>query len=360
MARTLYAAMLLSLVLICAAAPHAVAQPKDAKGAKGPAPIVPVTVIAAEQKGFSDAIEALGTTRANETVTLTAKLSEKVYEILFTDGQTVKKDYTLVVLDKTEEVADLAAAEASAAEARSAYNRSRDLQKQQIVSRANFEEKQAQLRQAEAQIQAIKSRIADTEIKAPFDGILGLRNVSVGALVQPGDAITTIDDLSQMKVDFDVPAIYLQQLKSGLNIIGTVEGFGDRHFEGTVSTIDTQVDSVTRAVKVRAIVPNADLALKPGLLMNVTLDLNPRQSLVVPEGAVVQQRDTSYVFIIADNNGKTAAKRVDVKRGARRLGEVEILEGLEAGQQVITSGLMSISDGAEVKVQEAAVNKGGK
>lgn len=316
---------------------------------KGPAV---VTVTTVEQKEFSDAIEALGTTKANETVTLTAKITETVKDVLFQDGQVVKKGDVLIILDSGEENANLRSAEAQADERRSAYQRAKGLEKQQIVSTATYEEKQAALRSAEASIQSIKSRINDAYIKAPFDGILGLREVSVGTLVKPGDQITTIDDLTQMKIDFDVPAVYLQQLKSGLAITGTVEGFEGRVFDGVIATIDTQVDSVTRSIKVRAYVPNTDMALRPGLLMNVTLHLNPRQAVVVPEGALTQQRDKTFVYLLHGEGDKLTVKKTEITRGARRLGEVEIAGGLEAGSRVVQDGAMMLKDGQDVRIQE--------
>lgn len=338
-------------LLLCGmlAAIPAFAQPQGMKDPKGP---VPVTAAAVAAKDFSDAVEALGTTRANETVVITAKLADTVKEIHFDDGQTVKKDDVLLVLDSDEEEANLRSAEAQAAERRSAYKRAQGLEEKQIVSRASYEEKQAQLRQAEADIQSIKSRIADTVIKAPFDGMLGLRSVSVGALVRPGDRITTIDDLSQMKVDFDVPATYLQQLKPGLPVTGTVEGFAEREFSGVIAMIDTQIDTVTRTAKVRAVLPNADLLLRPGLLMNISLHLNPRQAMVVPEGALVQQKDKSFVYIVEEKDGKSFVKKTEVQRGARRFGEAEILSGLAEGQRVVVAGGMNIADGQEVKISE--------
>lgn len=340
--------LLLCGVLLIATA--AAAQPGPGKGPKGP---VPVTASPVVRKEFSDAIEALGTTRANETVTITAKLTETVREIHFDDGQAVKKGDVLVVLDSAEENANLRSAQAQAAERRSAYKRAAGLEEKQIVSKATYEEKQAQLRQAEADIQSIKSRIDDTVIKAPFDGLLGLRQVSVGALLRPGDSITTIDDLTQMKVDFDVPAVYLQQLKPGLAITGNVEGFPGRAFSGTIATIDTQVDPVTRAVRVRALVPNSDMALRPGLLMNIRLHLNPRSALVLSEGALIQQKDKSFVWIVEVADGKSLAKKVEVERGSRAVGEVEILGGLAEGQTVIVAGGMTVAEGQEVKIVEA-------
>lgn len=340
---TRFMAAAFGFFLISAVADMALSQPRG--GNSGP---TPVQTAIATREDFTDSVEALGTTRANETVVITAKLTETVREVRFEDGQTVRRGDVLLVLDSGEETANLESAEAQAAERRSAYERAAGLEEKQIVSRASYEERRAALKQAEADVQSIRSRLGDAIIKAPFDGVLGLREVSVGTLVRPGEKITTIDDLTQMKVDFDVPSLYLQSLKPGLAVSGTVEAFGDRVFTGTVSTIDTQIDTVTRTVKVRAIVPNADFVLKPGLLMSVTLGINPRNVLVVPEGAIIQQKDKTSMFLVEGDS----VKRIEVKRGQRSLGKVEILEGLEEGQEFVTVGGMNLSDGAKITKAE--------
>lgn len=338
------------------------AEQAGGKGGKPGGPqVAQVSVMPVAINDFADSIEALGTTRANETVQLTAQVNKKVQEIHFDDGQVVHQGDVLLVLDNREETADLNAAEASARERQSAYERAKDLQKKKIISQEIYETRAAEAQQAEAQVRSIQSVIENTIIRAPFDGILGLRNVSIGALVQPGSRITTIDDLSQIKVDFDVPAVYLQDLKPGLQVTGTVEGIANRRFTGAVSTVNSQVDPVTRAVTVRAIIPNPDLVLRPGLLMSITLDLRARQSLTVPEGAVIAQRDQAFVFVVEQaEDGRTLARRVELKRGARRLGELEVLAGLQDGQQVVTTGFMMLKDGDAVKIIENPLKEAGK
>ena len=319
-----------------------------------------VTVAEVSVKDFADSIEALGTTRANETVQLTAQISDKVQEIRFTDGQIVRQGDVLLVLDNAEEIAQLDAAQALATERKSAFERASDLSKRKIIAEETFETRRAEYQQAEAEVRSLQSRIDNTIIKAPFDGILGLRNVSLGALVQPGTVITTIDDLSVIKVDFEVPAIYLQDLKQGLKVNGTVEGLPGRTFTGEVATVNTQVDPVTRAVRIRAIVPNPDLLLRPGLLMNVTLDLRARESLTVPEAALIQLRDQTFVFVAEETEeGKTLARRVELKRGMRRLGEIEVLSGLQDGQRVIVTGFMRLVDGDAIEINDKAIVKAG-
>lgn len=333
---------------------------QEANGQAAGAPKGPqatqVTVADVATNDFADSIEALGTTRANETVQLTAQISDKVQEIRFTDGQVVRQGDVLLVLDNAEELADLDAAKAMAAERKSAFERAEDLNKRKIIAEETFETRRAEYQQAEAEVRSLQSRIDNTIITAPFDGILGLRNVSLGALVQPGTVITTIDDLSVIKVDFEVPALYLQDLKAGLKVNGTVEGLPGRTFAGEVATVNTQVDPVTRAVRIRAIIPNPDLLLRPGLLMNVTLDLRARQSLTVPEAALIQLRDQTFVFVAEETEeGKTLARRVEIKRGMRRLGEVEVLGGLQEGQRVIVTGFMRLVDGDAVVINEKAI-----
>lgn len=318
------------------------------RGPQGPVEVI-VSPVWADR--FADRIEALGTTKANETVVITADTSEKIVEIHFEDGQEVKKGDLLVTLDKSEEEAELRAAEAEMSETESAYKRAKNLQDSSALSKATLQERLALMKQNEAAIEAIKARIDKRTITAPFDGILGLREVSIGALVQPGDQITTIDDLEQIKVDFDVPAVFLSALTPGLEISGRVEAFGEEEFKGTIKTVNTQVDPVTRTVRVRAILPNPDRRLKPGLLMNILLFQNPRQALLIPEEALIKRSDKNFVFVVAEDDGKTIARETEIKIGTRQPGIIEVLSGLQKGMPVINHGSVKIRDGAEVVVR---------
>lgn len=332
------------LVLLAAFISPAHAQ----RGPSGPVSVIvaPVTV-----KNFADPVEALGTTKANETVIITADTSEKVEGIHFEDGQIVKKGDLLVTLERGEEEAALKAAEATLAERQSAYDRAKNLQESSAVSKATLQERLAALKQIQAEIETIKAKLAKLVIVAPFDGILGLREVSVGALVQPGGKITTIDDLSHIKVDFDVPSVFLPTLKTGLPIIGRVEPYAGRDFLGTVSTVNTQVDPVTRTVRVRAVLPNPDGALRPGLLMTITLLKEQREAIMIPEEAVIKRGNKNFVYVVAEKDGKTIAAQKEVRIGGRRPGEIEIAEGLSAGEKIVTHGTMKLSDGAEIAVR---------
>ncbi|WKZ32697.1 MAG: efflux RND transporter periplasmic adaptor subunit [Thermodesulfobacteriota bacterium] len=319
---------------------------------------LPVIVAPVQKTDFADMVEALGTTRANETVTITAVVAGPVTEIKFEDGGRVSKGDVLLTLEKSEEEANLKAARALLEERTASYRRAQGLEKQQALSTATLKERQALLRQIEGEIEAIQSRINDRIIRAPFDGILGLRNVSPGALVRPGDAITTLDDLSRIKVDFDVPSVFLNDIRQGLRVEGRVEAFGDNVFRGEVSTVGTQVDPVTRTVRVRAILPNPDGVLRPGLLMSIVLFKNPRQALLVPEKALIQRESKFFVFAEASKDGKPIAVQKQVTIGSRVPGRVEITSGLKEGERVIVHGLMQVRNGQEISVR--AVDEGGQ
>ena len=327
--------------------------PALAQKARGP---VEVIVAPVKKAQFSDEMEALGTTKANESVVITAETSKKVTDIHFEDGQEVKAGDLLLTLDKSQEDAELRSAEATLSERQSAYTRAKGLQETSALSKATLQERLAALKEAEADIESIKARIEKLAITAPFDGILGLREVSVGTLVQPGDMITTIDDLTSIKVDFDVPSIFLSTLKPGLPISGKVEAFGDREFKGEVQTINTQVDPVTRTVKIRAILPNPELMLKPGLLMSITLLQNPREALLIPEESLIKRGAQNFVYVAEETDGKIFARQREIKIGSRQPGVIEVLQGLTTGDKIVSHGILKISDGSEISIRAEEKN----
>lgn len=314
-------------------------------------PIQVMTAPVKQVDSFADVVEALGTTKSNESVAISANVTETVNQIFFDDGQLIKRGEVLLTLEKSEEEADLKAAKALLDERTASYKRALSLQKQQALSTATLEERLALLSQTEGAIEAIQSRINDRIIKAPFDGVLGFRNVSPGTLVRPGDLITTIDDLSRIKVDFDIPSVFLAAIRPGLKVEGRIEAFGKRKFEGEVSTVNTQVDPITRTMKVRAILPNPDLLIKPGLLMSITLMKSPRSALLIPEEAILQRQDRFYVYKVEQQDGKTLAREIQVLPGSRIPGQIEITEGLNADDQVIVHGLMQVRPDQEVSIR---------
>jgi len=316
---------------------------RAADGDAGPESVAVVTA-PVQQKPIAVRIEALGTARANEAVDITSKAGNKVIAVRFAEGQWVHRGDVLVELDGAQDRADLAAAEAALAESRSAYQRGRGLFTQQAVSQSQLEQIEATLKGDEARVASAQARVADTVIRAPFDGRVGLRRVSVGALVNPGAIITTLDDTRTMKLDFDVPESFLAILKPGLAIAAKSIAYPDESFDGAVESIDSRIDPVTRSIKVRARLPNPQGLLRPGMFLTVVVSREPLPGLVVPEQALVPERGEVYVFVVAAGR----AERRVVTIGRRSPGEVEILTGVAAGERVVIEGTQQIRDGSNV------------
>jgi membrane fusion protein (multidrug efflux system) len=317
----------------------------------------PVIVAVAETKSVVDRVEALGTLRANESVTLTANVTESVTAIHFDDGERVEKGDVLVEMTSGEEHALLEEAQATVEEAKSQYDRNVQLSKQGSVSEAVLDTARRVWQTAKARLEAIRSQLDDRLVSAPFSGVVGLRNISPGALVQPGEVITTLDDDSVMKLEFSVPSVFLSVLKPGLDIVTTTAAYGDEEFEGEVSAVDSRIDPVTRTVQVRALVPNPDRLLRPGLLMQVELLKDPRQAVVIPEEALTPLGNQQFVMVVDRNNGNVVERR-EVKIGRRMPGEVEILAGVAAGETVVTHGIDKARDGQSVRIR--AVDDGSR
>lgn len=307
---------------------------------------MPVAVITAEaaMKPWAVEVEALGTTRANEAVDITTKTANLVTAIRFEEGQAVKRGQVLVELDSAQARADLAAAEAALGESRSTFRRSRDLVAQNALSQSQLEQIEAALKANEARAASAAARVADTVIRAPFDGRAGLRRVSVGSLISPGTVITTVDDTSVMKIDFDVPETFLAVLAPGLEVVATSVAYPGRSFTGEVASIDSRVDPVSRAVTVRARLPNPEGLLKQGMFVNVRVAREAKPTVVVPEQAIVPERGKVFVFTVADD---VATKR-EVTTARRRPGETEIVAGLAAGERVVVEGTQKVRDGGPV------------
>jgi len=307
----------------------------------------PVIVAEARIEAFSDPVEALGTLKALESVNLTANVTETISALHFDDGQRVAAGDVLVEMTSTEEQALLEEGRVRVAEAERQFDRVKALVAQRAASESLLDERRRDLDTARAQLVAIESRLADRLIKAPFPGVIGLRNISPGALVRPGDLIATLDDDSRLKLDFSLPSRYLPDLRLGLVIQARAQALGDQVFTGAITAIDSRVDAVTRAVEVRALLPNPQRDLKPGLLMQVEVPRNPRQGLAIPEAALLQRGKDHRVLVVGEGD-QVEERRVVI--GARRPGKVEVTTGLAAGERVVTHGTDKVRPGQKVRV----------
>lgn len=305
---------------------------------------------------FTDRLEAVGTALANEQVVLSAPVTERITSINFTDGGYVSRGQTIATLAIGQERAELAAAEAQALQASQQLDRIQALKKRGFATSASLDQQVAAANSARANAQLARASIGDRIIRAPFAGWVSLRTVSPGAIVTAGTPIATVSDISRIKLDFTVPETRLSMIRQGQPIKAVSAAFPDRPFNGTVATIDPVIDPTTRAVRVRAILPNPDRALKPGMLLTVSVTARERQSLAVPELAVVGDGDANFLFVVADRK----AKRVKVATGIRQNGLVEILSGVRAGQQVVTDGVVKLTDGVPVRLPGDKASPGAK
>ncbi len=322
--------------------------PVQAYAQQAPTPVF-VTVV--KQQPFIDQIEALGTLKANENVDLTSSVTERVTSINFDDGQRVTQGDVLVEMDSAEEEALLKEEQSRLAEAKRQVARLKPLIDRGATSQSTLDEAELEIQTSKARIIAIQSQINERRVTAPFDGKLGLRNISVGSMAQPGTLVTTIDDDSVMKLDFSIPEIYLPALNEGGVIQATTRAYPDVTFKGTVSSIDSRIDPLTRSISVRALLPNDEHKLKPGMLMRVKLEKNPRQALILPEEALVPKGDKNYVFTILDDGTSTSVKLNTVEIGSRRKGQAEILSGIQDGDQIVTHGTLRLQDGSAVTIK---------
>ncbi|MEZ5542869.1 MAG: efflux RND transporter periplasmic adaptor subunit [Pseudomonadota bacterium] len=306
-----------------------------------------VIVAPVRQVEFADRIEALGTLAANESVALTATVTETVSALRFDDGDRVVPGQVLAEMTSREEHAQLEEARATVNEAERQYRRIKSLEAEGTAAKATLDERQREWETARARLAAIESRLADRLIKAPFAGVVGLRDLSVGALVRPGDLITTLDDDSVMKLEFPVAATLLEALQPGLAVEATSPAYPERRFAGSIKAVDSRVDPITRAVRVRALLPNPDHLLRPGMLMRVELLQHPRSALVIPEEALIPRGEQQFVYVVTPAH--TIEYR-EIRSGGRRPGLVEVLAGLTADEQVVTHGHLRVRDGQTVVI----------
>jgi membrane fusion protein (multidrug efflux system) len=312
-----------------------------------------VTVGKARRDSIFDVVEALGTAQANESVTLTAKVTDTVRRVNFEDGDYVEAGDVLIELTNQEEEALLAEARANLDDAESQLRRLEDLSGRGLTSASELDVARSRAGAMQARLNSIVARLRDRLIQAPFSGVLGFRQVSPGTLLSPNTPITSIDDISVIKLDFTVPETFIGAMEEGARIVAKSVSFPDREFEGTVRTIGSRVDPVTRAITVRAHIDNKDRSLRPGMLLTVDVVTAERLALVVPEGSVFQVQNRAYVYRV---DGDTVHQQ-QIEIGGRRFGVVEVLGGLNEGDPIVVEGIIKLREGARVRFEEAAISE---
>lgn len=346
---------LLAMLALAACGEGDAAKGPGGPGGGGPAPSVVVASV--KPMAFADRIEAVGTAYARESTTIASTVTERIVRLNFTDGEYVRRGDVIAELARGEESAGLNEAQARLTEAQQQLNRLRQLQQRGFATNARVDEQVAAVNSARAQAGAAQAQIGDRVIRAPFSGVVGLRRISPGATVTAGTEIATISDLSQIKLDFSLPETFLSAMRIGQAIEARAAAYGEQLFRGEVESIEPTVDPVTRSVTVRAVLPNPDARLKPGMLLTVNVLANPRTALAVPELALVAERDRSFVYKVDAEN---TALKTPVEVGTRQEGMVEVKRGLTAGDRIVAEGTIKVREGGKVRTAPQAESGGGR
>lgn len=346
------AALLLGILVIGGAIKLATAEPKGGAGGPGGpgGRAAAVSQVVAAARPFIDRIEVLGVAKGRNSVTITSNTTELITAVRFRDGQRVAQGQVLVELKAGEEDAGLIEANARLSQAERDYARWKALADRGVAPRATAEQYLSALETARAGVKAASARKLDRVIRAPFSGVVGLTDVAPGSLISPGSPIVSLDDLSVIRVDFEIPDRYLPVLSEGSTIAARPDAWPGEVFTGRIAQLDSRIDATTRAITARAEFPNPSGRIKPGMLMRVTISHGGRDVLAVPEAAVQFEGDQAYVFVIATRGPGLAARKQAVDTGASQDGFVEIRGGLRSGDKVVADGLNRIQDGQPVRV----------
>lgn len=334
----------------------AVALPSSPPGAKaasavpaGPPGAMALPVETAKVASVDLALDAtaVGTLRSNESVVMRPETAGRIATINFRDGVSVSKGALLLSLDAATQSAEFEQARANLGLAQANQKRNQELFEKKFISQQSLDNTGAALKVQEAALALAQARLDKMRIRAPFSGVVGIRNVSVGDYVKEGQELINLEDIATLKVDFRLPESSLGQLKPGQVIEISADALPGQRFEAVLDAINPLVDTNGRAISCRARLSNADARLRPGMFVRVRLIFEKRSNvLLIPEQALVPDARTPYVFQVTD--GK--ARRVVVKPGLRRDAQVEIVAGLSAGDEVVTAGQLKLRDGAPVRV----------
>ena len=310
----------------------------DPAAAAGGAPgemQLPVEAVTLEPEPLARGLQTVGSLRADESVVVRPEVAGRIDRIHFEEGGRVEAGQPLFTLDPSTARAALSEAEANLRNSRSASERAKQLVDQQLIARSDYDTAQAAYGVDRARVETARAALSKMTLRAPFSGRIGLREVSVGDFVTAGQDLVTLVRSDPIEVDFSVPEGALAQVGEGQPIEVTVDAFPGERFSGRVVAVAPSVDAASRSVQLRAQVPNPDLRLRPGQFARLSLDTSAAgEALLVPEQALMQEGDTRFVYTVVD--GK--ATRVEVSTGRRVPGKVEVTEGLQAGDVVITAG----------------------
>ncbi|MBY0236522.1 MAG: efflux RND transporter periplasmic adaptor subunit [Burkholderiaceae bacterium] len=329
---------------------------------KGAASAIAIEAGRVEALDLSVDAQAVGTLRARQSVTLKPEVSGRITKLGFVDGQRVRQGQVLVQLDDSLQAAQLQQAEAQASIARTNLARNRELLAQSFVSASVVDQALATLQVAEAQVALSRAQLGRMQVRAPFDGVAGIRAVNLGDYVKDGSDLIAVEDASTMWVDFRLPERFVPQLKLGQAVGLSLDALPGRTFTALVEALDTTLEANGRSLLVRAKLAGAHAELRSGLFARVRVEFSKHQNaLLVPEEALVPQGGKQYIIkLVADGAGGFKAQRIEAKLGLRMPGKVELLEGVQAGDRVVTAGQSKLLKGEGQALTVVDVDKQGK
>jgi membrane fusion protein (multidrug efflux system) len=294
----------------------------------------------------TETVTAVGSTRAARSVQIISSTSGLVTRIAFETGQRVQAGAVLVELDNASEQAAVREAESEWTNLRAQITRAESLRARNLLSAADLDELRSRLGMAEARLEAARSQWQKRRIRAPFNGVVGLRNIDLGAYVDSSTVLTTLDDRETLELEFRIPERYFNAVKAGQTVTATSIAFPGRTLSGAVREVDTRIEPATRAFRVRAELPNSDGLLPDGLFMAVQLIVAERHDTVlVPEEAVITEGGQSYVYVVETGT----ATRTTIILGQRRDAAIEVLAGLAPNVEVVTKGQQSLRDKTPIR-----------
>jgi len=343
-----------------ATSPNAATPGAAAGGSGAPGGPVSVEVGKVETMTLADDAQAVGSLQSRQGVMLRPEVSGRVAALGFGDGQRVKRGQLLVQLDDTLQQAQLKQSEAQASIARTNLQRNRELVAENFVSQSAVDQSAAALEVAEAQVALSKAQLARMRIVAPFDGIAGIRSVNLGDYVKDGADLVSIEDLSQVLVDFRLPERFIARVKPGQTVEVSLDALPSQRFTGRIDALDSIIDADGRSLLVRARLDNPGGVLKSGLFARTRIVFAQRENArVVPEEALVPQGGKQYIFKVVDGANGKVAQRLEAHLGLRLPGKVEVLEGLAPGDLVVTAGQARLGHGEAVPLMVVDIARAG-
>ena len=319
--------------------------------ANRPEPEFPVTAMVTKAQDWVPTIEAIGFIEPNQGVTLSSELAGTIDKISFESGAQVKADQLLLSLDSSVEKANLNSSQARLPAARAKFQRYQNLYQKNSISRDQLDDAEASYRSLEADIESLKGTISRREVRAPFGGVVGLRNVFLGQYLEPGTEIVRLEDTSVMRLRFTVPQTDISKISLGQTIKINVDAYPQTQFDGQITAIEPAVNYQSGLIQVQANIQNNGGQLRSGMFARASIILpTVKDQIVIPQSAISFTLYGENVYVIHEADGVKRAKQVVVKAGERRGNDVHVLSGIKAGDQIVLSGQVRLSNDTKVHV----------